>query len=178
MDLVEISFRKVPRSSEVDAVIRREASKLERYANKIVGCRVAVEQPQHSQRQGNPYRVRVFITAAGRDPIVVTREPTNSDTHDVLRTSLIGAFKAARRQLQSRTERLREVRQPHEPRALVTRLFPEHGYGFLKTPAGEDLYFHRNSVLHNDFERLTVGTEVRFEESEGDQGPQASTVQV
>jgi Sigma 54 modulation protein / S30EA ribosomal protein len=131
MNLVEISFRRVPRSSEVDAVIRREAKKLERYANKIVGCRVAVEQPQHSQHQGNAHRVRLFITAAGRDPIVVTREPTDSDMHDDLRTIVIDAFKAARRQLQSKTERLREVRRPHEPRALVTRLFPEPGYGFL-----------------------------------------------
>jgi hypothetical protein len=33
-------------------------------------------------------------------------------------------------------------------------------------------------VLHDAFERLAVGTEVRFEEAEGDKGPQASTVQI
>ena len=33
-------------------------------------------------------------------------------------------------------------------------------------------------MLHDAFERLAVGTEVRFDESEGDKGPQASTVQI
>jgi cold shock CspA family protein len=62
------------------------------------------------------------------------------------------------------------------------RLYPgsafNEGYGFLMTPDGRELYFHRHSVLHDDFERLAVGTEVRFEEEEGEKGPQASTVQV
>ena len=33
-------------------------------------------------------------------------------------------------------------------------------------------------MLHGDFQRLAVGTEARFVEREGDQGPQASSVQV
>ena len=40
------------------------------------------------------------------------------------------------------------------------------------------MYFHRNSVLHDDFERLAVGTEVRFTPQDGDEGPQASSVQI
>jgi cold shock CspA family protein len=33
-------------------------------------------------------------------------------------------------------------------------------------------------VLHDDFERLSVGTEVRFNPQQGEQGPQASSVQI
>jgi cold shock CspA family protein len=33
-------------------------------------------------------------------------------------------------------------------------------------------------VLHGDFERLAVGSEVRFAPEEGDKGPQASSVQL
>jgi cold shock CspA family protein len=40
------------------------------------------------------------------------------------------------------------------------------------------VYFHRNSVLHGDFDRLSVGTEVRFSPEDGENGPQASSVQV
>jgi cold shock CspA family protein len=40
------------------------------------------------------------------------------------------------------------------------------------------VYFHRNSVLHGDFERLAIGTEVRFSAEDGDDGPQASSVQI
>jgi cold shock CspA family protein len=176
---VEITFRNMPRLEPIVAVVRREALKLQRYARKIVGCRVAIERPQRFQRQGNAHRVRLFVTAASRAPIVVTREPLDSDMHEDLRTIIIDAFKAARRQLQSMVQRRRgDAKPPHEPRALVVRLFPQEGYGFLKTPEGQELYFHRHSVLHDDFERLAVGTEVRFEESEGTKGPQASTVQI
>jgi cold shock CspA family protein len=175
---VEVTFRNMPRFEAIEQVVQSEAQKLERYARKIVGCRIAIEQPQRFQRQGNAYRVRLFINAAARRPIVVTREPLDSDMHDDLRTIVIGAFKAARRQLQSVVERQRDAKPPHEPRALVVRLFPEQDYGFLKTPDGREIYFHRHSVLHGDFERLAVGTEVRFEEAEGDEGPQASTVQI
>ncbi len=176
---IEVTFRNLPRSGAIEGVVRRETLKLERYAPKIVGCRVAIERPQRFPRQGNAHRVRLFITAATRRPVVVTREPLDSDMHEDLRSIVIGAFKAARRQLQSMIQQQRgDAKLRPEPRALVVRLFPQEGYGFLKTPDGREVYFHRHSVLHDDFERLAVGTEVRFEESEGDKGPQASTVQV
>ncbi|MGH7403941.1 MAG: cold shock domain-containing protein [Candidatus Rokuibacteriota bacterium] len=181
---VEITFRNTPRLDEIGAVVHRELAKLERYGLRLVSCRVAIEQPQRHQQDGNRYRVRLSIGAGLRKPIVVTREPRHSDMHEDLRTIVLGAFRAARRQLQSETERRRgATRPPHEPRALVVRLFPPgsssgDGYGFLKTADGREVYFHRNAVLHDDYERLAVGTEVRFEEEEGDKGPQASTVQV
>ncbi len=176
---VEVTFRNTPHVSAIDTLVRRETAKLERYGSHIVTCRVAVEQPQRFQRDGSPFRVRLFINAGLSKPIVVARDPRNSEMHADLRTIVLGAFRAARRQLQSSSERRRgNGKALHEPRALVVRLFPEQGYGFLKTLDGIELYFHRNSVLHGDFERLVVGTEVRFDEEEGDEGPQASTVQI
>ena len=176
---VEVTFRNTAADPEIEAVVRREAAKLERYHQPIVGCRVAIERPQRFQRRGNAYRVRLLITAGTGRPIVVSREPTDSDMHDNLRTIVLGAFKAARRQLQSSAEQQRgDEKVSQEPRAIVVRLFPDASYGFLKTLDGREIYFHRNSVLHDDFERLAVGTEVRFEEVEGDKGPQASTVQI
>lgn len=176
---VHVTFRNTPRHDAIEALVEREAAKLERYGRKLISCHVAIEQPQRHQQDGNRYRVRLVIGAGLRKPIVVAREPRDSDMHEDLRTIVLGAFRAARRQLQSEAQRRRgDARPPHEPRALVVRLFPEDGYGFLKMPDGHELYFHRNSVLHGDFERLAVGTEVRFEEEEGDKGPQASTVQV
>jgi cold shock CspA family protein len=62
------------------------------------------------------------------------------------------------------------------PHARVAKLFPEEGYGFLETPDGREVYFHRNSVKDSGFDRLEIGTEVRFAEESGEQGPQASAV--
>jgi cold shock CspA family protein len=65
-----------------------------------------------------------------------------------------------------------------QQQGIVEKLF-EEGYGFLRE-LGDDrqVYFHRNSVQHDDFERLAIGTEVRFTPREGDDGPQASSVQI
>jgi len=59
---------------------------------------------------------------------------------------------------------------------VVARLFPEDGYGFLRTSEGREIYFNERSVLKGAFPRLRVGSLVRFAEEAGDEGPQASTV--
>ena len=56
--------------------------------------------------------------------------------------------------------------------------FRTQGYGFLETPGGREIYFHKNSVLDGGFGRLKIGTAVRFAEEEGEKGPQASTVRL
>ena len=38
------------------------------------------------------------------------------------------------------------------------------------------MYFHKNSVVDTAFDKLDIGTEVRFVEEMGELGPQASTV--
>lgn len=179
----EVTFRNMPGLPAIRDVVRQEVEKLERYRKGIVDCRVAIERPLRFRRDGQGHRVRIAITGT-HHPVVVAREPRDSDMHGDLRTIVLDAFKAARRQLQSLTQRQRGViKTPREPRGLVVRLFPaadgqREGYGFLKTLDGRDVYFHEHSVLHADFQRLTVGTEVRFVEREGDDGPQASSVQV
>ncbi len=83
------------------------------------------------------------------------------------------------RQVKKAAKRRRyDVKAHEEPRALVARLFPEQDYGFIKSPDGEEYYFHRHAVLHGDYDRLAVGAEVRFEAKMGEMGPQASSVQI
>jgi len=68
----------------------------------------------------------------------------------------------------------------HEPvpEGRVSKLFAHEGYGFIATGEGREVYFHRNSVLNGGFDRLDVGTRVRFAEEAGKEGPQASTVEL
>jgi len=90
-------------------------------------------------------------------------------------------FEAARRQLQSLVDRQQGLVKRHPERemmAVVVRLFRENSYGFLRAADGMEIYFHRNSVLHDDFDRLEVGTGVRYEVEEGEKGPQATTVEL
>lgn len=58
------------------------------------------------------------------------------------------------------------------------KLVPEENYGLIKDSDGREIYFHRNSVLEEGFDRLEVGTSVHFSEEHGEEGIQASTVHV
>jgi cold shock CspA family protein len=60
----------------------------------------------------------------------------------------------------------------------VVRLFRLAGYGFIRSVDSREIYLHQNAVLHDDFQRLEIGTGVRYFPSQGDQGPKASTVQI
>jgi cold shock CspA family protein len=52
------------------------------------------------------------------------------------------------------------------------------GFGYITTVGGREIYFHRNSVINEEFDNLVPGRGVRFSEEMGDKGPQASTIQI
>lgn len=170
---VRITTRDVALSGAEKAVVRHEVAKLEEFYDRIVGCRVLVET-EHRYPAGRSVAraVRVEVSVPG-GKLVVTRS-----LHEELLTAIRLAFDAARRQVENYARRQRRDvktldRQPH---GRVSQLFPFEGYGFLESPEGNEIYFHRNSVLDAGFGRLEVGTEVRYVEEQGDNGPQASTV--
>ena len=90
------------------------------------------------------------------------------------------SFDAARRLLEDYVrERRGDVKLHAVPdHGRVARLIAEQDYGFITTPDGSEIYFHRNSVANGGFDKLEVGDEVRFvvQEAESPRGPQASTV--
>jgi ribosomal subunit interface protein len=170
---LQITAREVSLSEAAQDDIRAKAANLDTYYNGIIGCRVVVEGPVRHHRNG-PFTVRIDLSVPGAE-LVVDRQ-TDEDLYVAIRD----AFDAARRRLEDYARRQRgDVKSREEPpRARVSRLFPEADYGFLETPDGREIYFHRHSVLHPGFDRLAIGTEVRFAEEAGEKGPQASTVAI
>lgn len=171
---LQITARDIALTDAIESAIREKAAKLETFFDRIMSCRVLVETPHRHQHKGLLYHVRIDMTVPGAE-LVVKREP-----HEDLYVAIRDAFDAARRQLQDHSRRLRgEVKQHNGvPHARVVRLFPEQDYGFLLTPDGREIYFHRNSVLNGQFDHLQIGVEVRYAEEQGIDGPQASTVVV
>jgi len=115
------------------------------------------------------------------DMLVVKREESEGQVHEQLPTVLRAAFDAVERQFKELVERQRgELKfHPEQERvAFVDKLFPEEDHGFLQNAEGRVLYFHGNSVLSDDFDRLENGTGVRYVEATGEKGPQANTVQI
>lgn len=178
---LELTFRGVEKTETIEHYIRERTQKLEQVCDHIVSCRVTVEHPQQHQRAGSPFRVRVDVRVPPGHELVVRRESSEGDIHDSLRQVLREAFDAMRRQVRGLAERQRGDVKAHwaeEETGIVVRLLREEGYGFLRTPDGEEVYFHRNSVLHDGFDRLEAGTGVRVAVEEGEEGLQASTVEI
>lgn len=179
---LEIAFKGIEHTDEVEALIREEADKLGRVCSYMMSCRVAVERRQQHQNVGNPYRVRIDMTVPPGHELVVKREPSKGNMHDPLDIVIKHAFTSAARQLRKLVELQRGTVKSHPDQqvtAVVHKLFPQEGYGFLRTVDTQDeVYFHRNSVLHDDFNRLAIGMGVRYAAEEGDKGLQATSVHI
>jgi len=177
----EISFRDVPRSPPIDRLLDRRIEKLERLCGHMTSCRIAVERPHRFETGGNPYRVRLDMHVPPGHEVIIRREAGEGDPQRDLKVVIGEAFDAAERTLKRLVEQQRGETKKHpeqETGALVDKLFRAEGYGFLKDLAGRDIYFHRNSVGNEDFDRLEVGTGVRFVATLGEKGLQATTVRI
>lgn len=190
----------MPPSEAIRAAIRERAAKLDSFYSRIMSCRVVVEVPHRRHRRGKTYHIRIDLTVPGGEIVVKhepkrvtlrparapealpaeSREPSKHAGHMDVYVAIRDAFDAARRKLQDYARRQRGATKVHAlpRRATVTKLFPQEGFGFLKTPDGREVYFHKNSVLEPGFNRIRVGAEVYYAEEQGEKGPQATTVRL
>lgn len=178
----EITYRHLEKTPAIHSLVEEKIAKLEQFCDYMNSCRVVIEKDNDSPSAGSPYRVSIDITIPHQREIAVVQNPDTGKQYDPLETVIRDAFEAARRQLVSiSTEQQgkRKVHPEQEVSAVVEKLFTEEGYGFIReVSTGKEVYFHRNSVINNDFDRLVVGAGVRYKETMGEMGPQATTVQL
>ncbi|HUQ26443.1 MAG TPA: HPF/RaiA family ribosome-associated protein [Burkholderiales bacterium] len=177
---MQVIFHDVQRSQWVEDYITERAARLARFAADITSCRVTLSQEQASRHKGNRYSVLVEVRVPPQHDLAVRKQKDVLDMQQQLPALINLAFGAVERQLKKISELRRHEEKAHngQPHGMVERLFDE-GYGFIRAlEDNRQFYFHRNSVLHGDFERLAVGAEVRFNPEEGEKGPQASSVQL
>lgn len=174
---LQITFRDMAQSDAIEAQIRRRAEQLDRFSDRIMGCRVVVESSHRHQHKGRIHHIRIDLTLRGGE-IVVDRDPPEHHAHEDIHVAIRDAFDAVRRQLEDRMRAARGQTKSHEANdhGRILHLFPD--YGFIVSADGQEIYMHRNSVVGNGFDKLTVGDEVRYvvHEGEGEKGAQASTV--
>ncbi len=191
----QITFRHMDPIPTLETEILDEIAGLERFFDRITACRVTITGSR-AHRYSGLYDVRIDLTVP-RDELVVEHTTTLHSTLQSMGVSrrtkqfepkrnprdpkmaVHDAFREMRRRLQDYVRRMRRETKEHEPQLLegtVTSLFPDHG--FLQTPDGREIYFHQNSVLEGHFDRLRIGTGVRFSEENGEKGAQASTVKL
>lgn len=158
----------------IKSEIKDRADKLDRLCARIISCHVGIEAPVHHHRRGGPFNVRIDLAVPGKELAATQRSSDN------LPIAIREAFEAIHRQLKDYAHiKSRDVKHHEEqPHGRISRLYLGQGYGFISADDGREIYFHRNSVLEEVFERLQTGDEVTFVEEAGERGPQASTVRV
>jgi cold shock CspA family protein len=175
---LQISYERLGASDYVKRRIEREVARLEKTFGRITSCRVAIEGPGHRQQKGGLYQVRVHLELPGDMEVSATRNPPQAQAHEDAYVAIRDAFKALRRRLRETVRARREApqRPDTQPHGVVSKIDRKKGFGFIRSDNGRQIYFHKNSVLSDGFDRLRVGSEVHFAEEAGEQGPQASSV--
>ena len=175
---LEIHFHQMDSSPAIEARIREKAAELERFSERITGCRVTVEKAQRRHHQGDLFRIRVEIDTPGKE-LAVTHTGPRDHAHEDVYVALRDAFNAAVRRLEDHVRMRRGKVKAHEVplHGIVRMVDREGGFGFVETAQGE-VYFHRNSVVEGGFADIEPGSRVRLEvaERESEEGWQATTV--
>jgi len=178
---LEITFRNLDHSDAVEARVREKAAKLEQVYGRITSCRVMIEALNRQHTKGNLFHVTIEVGVPGKQ-VMVDRNSGKNGAHEDVYVAVRDAFNAARRRLEDHSRKRSGNVKTHEvpPHGRVIRLNGFEGYGFIESSDGREIYFHRNSLVDADFDKLEEGQEVRFVEvnGESDKGPQASTVKL
>jgi ribosomal subunit interface protein len=157
---VHVTLRGMAPSTALEEYIHRKAATLERFSRRIIRCRVTVEAPSRARApSASRYKVRVDMIVPG-DELVVGRHSLHQDVY----ASVDKAIDEAQRVLEDHERRRRQEVKHHEGtrHGRITKLFSDRDHGFLVTQEGEEILFHRNSVIEGEFDRLQVGDTVRF----------------
>jgi ribosome-associated translation inhibitor RaiA/cold shock CspA family protein len=185
---LEIAFHNIDSSSWAEDQIRARVAKLEKLYDRLVSCRVRVDQRNTNQTGTIPPVVHIELGIPGRKDLVVSHEPDHlqhkfqaPDLHNAINE----AFRIAEDRLASFKDKLQRrskdgLYSDAENQFLgqVAEITPAEDFGFLMTKEGGLLYFHRNSLLSGDFDALQHGDELYYVETMGDTGPIASKVRV
>lgn len=182
---LEIAFHNLKKENWAEEEIRDHVSRLEEIYERLVSCRVRVDQRADNTNHTIPPVVRIEIGIPGRKDIVVAHEPDHlqrkyqrPDLHNAINE----AFRIAARRLAEYKEEAKgyvkggQHATAHELKGQIAEMPPGEDFGFLMTNTGSLLYFHRNSVLAGDFDSFKRGQEVIYVEEDGDTGPIAAKV--
>jgi cold shock CspA family protein/ribosome-associated translation inhibitor RaiA len=177
---VEVSFQHFAPSDELRSEVDRQAKRLERFSDRITSCHVVVSGPHTRHRHGELFAVDIRIAMPGHRDVIVDKPHGERAEHEHAAVAIRDAFDAELRQIEDVAREIRGQVKPHaaEAHGRVAKFLAGEDCGFIETADGREVFFHRNAVLDGAFDRLTVGSEVRFVEEVGVKGPQASTVRV
>src|SRR6476620_3422754 len=110
---VNITYRGVEKSDELEKNIRGKAAHLEKFCDHISRCDVDIEQPNHAHHKGNPFRVRIDVNVPPGHELGADAEGMDNGSHAPLTKVIHDAFKTRERELRRVVEKQRHEVKTH-----------------------------------------------------------------
>ena len=139
-----------------------------------------MEAPQHWNRHGRAFKVRLNLHLPGPD-LSISREIVQGSAQGDLILAVNRPFPAAEKVLKKRKKQVDGIEVKHHPPLLygeMAELEPELGYGWMQADYGRKVYFQRDSLTSDIWVRLDKDTRLRFREMQGDKGPYAASATI
>lgn len=170
---MQIKSRNLEMLPEWQEKIETEWARLQDHTfEPILHARAELTGTAH-HRHGN-FQIQLVISLPGAT-LTVNRQG------EYVLPLIVEAFDVLDRRLREHARLKQQQVKVHEEQRYqgrIARLFPEEGYGFITGPDGSEVYFHKNALKRDVFEKLTEGMPVEFNQEPGDKGPQAVWVDV
>jgi cold shock CspA family protein/ribosome-associated translation inhibitor RaiA len=173
---------KIKSAESVKKRIVQEAQKLERIFNRIQHCSVVISLPHRAHQQGKIFHINLTLHVPGK-VLVVNQEPELNHAHEDAFVAIRDAFRSMEKELTSfvnkrKDQKLRSFTHSHrkQKRGVIETINNIDRHGFIRGEDRVDYYFHANSVLNEEFNKLQKGDIVRFADEQGEKGPQASSL--
>lgn len=103
---IKITFHNITDSPAIRHEIEKRARRLNHFYNNITSLRAVVEAPHKHHHKGTLYKIIVQLNVPG-ESLLVTRHPSQDQSHEDIYVAIRDAFHAARRQLQDYSRRHR-----------------------------------------------------------------------
>lgn len=174
---LKITYRNLAHSAIIESLVQEREKMLEHFCDRITGCHVLVEALARGLQGANRLRVRIDLDVPGEQLMAVIDEPCRHQACDDACVAIQHAFHDMELQLEKYIAHTTGG-FPATRRGRISELFKEMNYGKIGMNDGTEVYFHRNSVLDDAFDRLETGTPVKFIEQNGLLGAQATVVKV
>jgi putative sigma-54 modulation protein len=104
---VRITFRiPVPPTHAIHDRVTNRVAKLETFCDRIVGCHVTLDTPNHHHAHGNHYTVNIELEVPGKT-ISIARDPDQRVAREDIYSAIDDAFKSAEGALKTYASRSR-----------------------------------------------------------------------
>lgn len=170
---LQISYQVLGRNKKFDRMIRGEVNKLQQLYGEFLKCIVLIEKKEITPTTDCGYTVRIEMGVPPGHLLIVGGGSTNEPPPRSLPEALENTFAEARRRLHLLMQHIEQ-----ETNAIVWSVNIDEGYGILRRLDGEEIFFHNNCVVNDDFRYLRPGIGVNCTTVPDNKGLQAFSVLV